>query len=65
MGSQFSQMFPPEAKLTEKNLPDQTGKVHLYLSPQFPTELLTSLGLHCHRFLFWRWQRASPDPLLP
>jgi retinol dehydrogenase-12 len=29
MGNQFSQAFPPEAKLTEKNLPDQAGKVHL------------------------------------
>jgi hypothetical protein len=28
MGNQISQAFPPEAKLTEKNLPDQTGKVH-------------------------------------
>ncbi|PMD21370.1 NAD(P)-binding protein [Hyaloscypha hepaticicola] len=29
MGNQISQAFPPEAKLTEKNLPDQTGKVFI------------------------------------
>jgi len=29
MGSQWSQLYPPAAKLTEKNLPDQTGKVFL------------------------------------
>lgn len=27
MGSQMSQMFPPSAKFTEKELPDQAGKV--------------------------------------
>jgi retinol dehydrogenase-12 len=32
MGNTISQVFPPEAKFTEKNLPDQTGKVCLPLS---------------------------------
>jgi hypothetical protein len=27
MGNTWSQMFPPAALFTEKNLPDQTGKV--------------------------------------
>ena len=27
MGSQMSQLFPPTAKFTEKELPDQTDKV--------------------------------------
>ncbi|KAH8748762.1 hypothetical protein BGZ57DRAFT_861575 [Hyaloscypha finlandica] len=29
MGNTISQVFPPEAKFTEKNLPDQTGKVFI------------------------------------
>ncbi|KAH7312792.1 hypothetical protein BKA65DRAFT_516673 [Rhexocercosporidium sp. MPI-PUGE-AT-0058] len=29
MGNQVSQMFPPAAKFTEKNVPDQTGKVFI------------------------------------
>jgi len=29
MGQKWSQLFPPAAKLTEKNLPDQTGKVFI------------------------------------
>jgi NAD(P)-dependent dehydrogenase (short-subunit alcohol dehydrogenase family) len=32
MGNTISQVFPPEAKFTEKNLPDQTGKVCLPFS---------------------------------
>jgi hypothetical protein len=27
MGNTISQMFPPAAKFTEENLPDQAGKV--------------------------------------
>lgn len=29
MGAQYSQLFPPAPKLTEKNLPDQAGKVFI------------------------------------
>ena len=34
MGAALSQVFPPAPTLTEKNLPDQTGKV---LPTQAPT----------------------------
>jgi hypothetical protein len=63
MGNQFSQAFPPEAKFTEKNLPDQAGKVHSPCpSPAHPPN--HPAGLHCHRLLLRRRQRARPDPLL-
>lgn len=42
MGQAYSELWPPTAKLTEENLPDQTGKVttHVplpltFLSPSF------------------------------
>lgn len=37
MGNAYSQAFPPRAKLTEKECPDQTGKVACQLHPKLHT----------------------------
>lgn len=33
MSGQVGQMFPPSAKFTEKELPDQAGKVRVFVFP--------------------------------
>lgn len=46
MGAQYSQIFPPSPKVTEKNLADQTGKVcHMLLGGKNVNERVTSRGL--------------------
>merc|ERR1712098_685335 len=62
MGNQLSQMFPPAAKFTEKELPDQTGKVFIVTGASSGVGKELAQILYSHNAKVYVAARSSERP---